>query len=81
MPAMSEPITTIRAVLRDELARAAEDLRRAEAELEDARRRLRVVILRAHEAGLRMSVITEATGRPRQTIHRDLERAREERGA
>jgi DNA-directed RNA polymerase specialized sigma24 family protein len=65
-------------MLRDELAQAAEEERKAEAGLEDARRRLRAVILKASDEGLSKALIARLTGRSRQTIHRDLERAEKE---
>lgn len=66
-------------VLRDELAQAAEAERRAEVGLDDARRQLRAVILKASEEGLSKAAIARLTRRSRQTIHRDLERAQRER--
>ena len=65
-------------MLRDELAQAAEEERKSEAGLEDARRRVRAVILKAANEGLSKAAIGRFTGRSRQTIHKDLERAEKE---
>jgi DNA-directed RNA polymerase specialized sigma24 family protein len=43
-------------------------------------RKLRAVILKASDEGLSKALIARLTGRSRQTIHRDLERAQRERG-
>jgi DNA-directed RNA polymerase specialized sigma24 family protein len=66
-------------VLRDDLAAAAEAVRRAEADLETRKRELRALVLAAREEGLPIATIARATGRVRETIYRDLERAERER--
>jgi predicted metal-dependent hydrolase len=68
-------------VLRDDLEAAAARVREAEEALEAAKRDLRALELLAAEEGLPLALIARLTGRrSRESVYRDLERARAERG-
>jgi hypothetical protein len=68
-------------VLRDDLEAAAARVREAEGALEAAKRDLRALELLAAEEGLPLALIARLTGRrSRESVYRDLERARRERG-
>lgn len=65
------------AVLLDQLAEKAAEIKRLEEELEEARRDLWALELRAKEERIPIAVIAKAAGRSRDTLYKDLERARE----
>jgi hypothetical protein len=66
---------TIPHVLRDDLARAAAEVRRLEDETDAARKRLVVLLAYAHAEGVPVSTLARITGRHRNTIARDLKDA------
>jgi hypothetical protein len=65
-------------VLEDDFRAAAERGRGTERGAEETRRELRRLVLLAANEGLPVTLISRLTQRSRETIYRDLERARRE---